>query len=386
MAFIDVLTYRGEENTLVWKWFPIPPEEHSKSSFLPRFLRRGNKRDLRKDQLRLGTQLVVGPAQVAVFVKEGQIADIFGPGTYTLSTKNLPLLDKLIGFPFGKESPFKAEVYYVNKAVVMDTKFAIPPFNMLDHNFRVPIPVICRGSFAVKAGEARQFLTRLFGSNIQLDAETLRQYFRGLITEQVKSSIVRFAREQHLGPMELEGLVAEVSTAVKPMMKETLAGFGVKLELFNLEAIAIVDDDPRVKSIIDDYQRLMSQDIEERLRLRRRAENLDVYRTERSFDTTEKAAESLGNMGGGGDSGSVVGTIVGLGMAQPLASQMGGLMGGILNQNMQTTTPQQPQAAPQQRESKDVFALLKELDKLRKDGILTEEEFTEKKRELLSKI
>lgn len=369
MAFIDVLTYRGEENTLVWKWVP-----------------REKRWGIRADQLRLGTQLVVGPAQVAVFVKEGQIADIFGPGTYTLSTKNLPLLDKLIGFPFGKESPFKAEVYYVNKAVVMDTKFAIPPFNMLDHNFRVPIPVICRGSFAVKAGEARQFLTRLFGSNIQLDAETLRQYFRGLITEQVKSSIVRFAREQHLGPMELEGLVAEVSTAVKPMMKETLAGFGVKLELFNLEAIAIVDDDPRVKSIIDDYQRLMSQDIEERLRLRRRAENLDVYRTERSFDTTEKAAESLGNMGGGGDSGSVVGTIVGLGMAQPLASQMGGLMGGILNQNMQTTTPQQPQAAPQQRESKDVFALLKELDKLRKDGILTEEEFTEKKRELLSKI
>ena len=76
MAFIDVLTYRGDEHTLVWKWFPIPPEEHSKSSFLPRFLRRGNKRDLRKDQLRLGTQLVVGPAQVAVFVKEGQIADI----------------------------------------------------------------------------------------------------------------------------------------------------------------------------------------------------------------------------------------------------------------------------------------------------------------------
>lgn len=370
MAFIDVLTYRGGENTLIWKWEP-----------------REKRWGSREDQLRLGTQLVVGPAQVAVFVKEGQIADIFAPGTFTLSTKNLPILDKLVGLPFGHESPFKAEVYYINKAVVMDTKFDIPPFNMLDHNFKVPIPVKCSGSFAVKAGEARQFLTRLFGSNTHLYANALKEYFRGLITEQVKSSVVRFARERQLGPMELEGLVFEVSTAVTPMLQETLANYGVKLELFNMEAIAIVDDDPRVKTIVEEYQRLMSQDIEERMRLRRRAENLDVYRVERSFDTTEKAAESLGNMGGGGgDTGGIVGTIVGMGMAQPLASQMGGLMGGILNQNMQATSQQQFQQTTQQPDSKDVFTLLKELDGLRKAGVLTEEEFAEKKRELLSKI
>ena len=170
------------------------------------------------------------------------------------------------------------------------------------------------------------------------------------------------------------------------MILETLANYGVKLELFNMEAIAIVDDDPRVKTIVEEYQRLMSQDIEERMRLRRRAENLEVYRVERSFDTTEKAAESLGNMGGGGDTGGVVGTIVGMGMAQPLAIQMGGLMGGILNQSMQTSTPQQPQQSSPQQEGKDVFTLLKELDGLRKAGVLTEEEFAEKKRELLSKI
>lgn len=367
MAFIDVLTYRGGENTLVWKWEP-----------------REKRWGAREDQLRLGTQLVVGPAQVAVFVKEGQIADIFAPGTYTLSTKNLPILDKLVGLPFGNESPFKAEVYYINKAVVMDTKFAIPPFNMLDQNFRVPIPVMCSGSFAVKAGEARMFLTRLFGSNTHLFANALRDYFRGLITEQVKSAVVRFARERQLGPMELEGLVFEVSTAVKPMIQETLDKYGVKLELFNMESIAIVDDDPRVKTIVEEYHRLMSQDIEERMRLRRRAENLDVYRVERSFDTTEKAAESLGNMGGG-DGGGVVGTIVGMGMAQPLASQVGGLMGGILNQNMQSMS-QQPPTGPQQQGGRDVFTLLKELDGLRKAGVLTEEEFAEKKRDLLSKI
>ena len=368
MAFIDVLTYRGTENTLVWKWEP------REKRFGPR-----------EDQLRLGTQLVVGPAQVAVFVKEGQIADIFAPGTYTLSTKNLPILDKLVGLPFGFESPFKAEVYYINKAVVMDTKFAIPPFNMLDRNFRVPIPVKCSGSIAVKAGEARQFLTRLFGTNTSLDTYMLQKYFSGIITEQVKTAVNRFAREHQLAPMELEGLVFEVSSAVKPTVQSALEKYGVKLELFNMEAISIVDDDPRVKKVIEEYQRLMTQDIEERMRLRRRAENLDVYRVERSFDTTEKAAESLGTMGG--DSGGVMGTIVGMGMAQPLANKMSNLMGDMINQTMPPTTSGQQQSSQphQKQEEKDVFSLLKELDGLCKAGVLTEEEFTEKKRELLSK-
>lgn len=368
MAFVDVLTYRGTENTLIWKWEP-----------------REKRFGSREDQLRLGTQLVVGPAQVAVFVKEGQIADIFAPGTYTLSTKNLPILDRLIGFPFGHESPFKAEVYYINKAVVMDTKFFIPPFNMLDQNFRVPIPVKCSGSFAVKAGEARQFLTRLLGSNASLDALILQKYFRGIITEQVKTAVSHFVRERHLGPMELEGLVFEVSSAVKPVVQSTLEKYGIKLELLNMEAISIVDDDPRVKKVVEEYQRLMAQDMEERMRLRRRAENLDVYRVERSFDTTEKAAESLGTMGG--DTGGVMGTIVGMGMAQPLASRMSNLMGDMINQTIPPSpSGQQRFSQPNQKEDKDVFSLLKELDGLRKAGVLTEEEFAEKKRELLSKI
>ena len=369
MAFIDVLTYRGTENTLVWKWEP-----------------REKRFGFREDQLRLGTQLVVGPTQVAVFVKEGQIADIFAPGTYTLSTKNLPILDKLVGLPFGHESPFKAEVYYINKAVVMDTKFIIPPFNMLDRNFRVPIPVKCSGSIAVKAGEARQFLTHIFGTNTSLDTYMLQKYFSGIITEQVKTAVNHFAREHQLGPMELEGLVFEVSSAVKPTVQSTLEKYGVKLELFNMEAISIVDDDPRVKKVIEEYQRLMAQDIEERMRLRRRAENLDVYRVERSFDTTEKAAESLGTMGG--DSSGLMGTIVGMGMAQPLASKMSNLMGEMINQTLPPTTSGQQQSSKphQKHEEKDVFSLLKELDGLRKAGVLTEEEFAEKKRELLSKI
>jgi hypothetical protein len=136
------------------------------------------------------------------------------------------------------------------------------------------------------------------------------------------------------------------------------------------------DEDARVHKVVADYQRLMSQDMEERMRLKRRAENLEMYKIERSFDTTEKAAENIG--GGDGGAGGILGTMVGLGMVNPLAQTMGNMMQNVV-----------PNVAPQQtiQMNKDeVIKLLKDLGELKLAGILTEEEFAEKKKELLSKI
>lgn len=361
MAIIDVLKYDGPNDVLVWKW-------------------RSASNRKRTEELRLGTQLVVNQSQIAVFIKGGQIADIFAPGTHTLSSKNLPILTSIISLPFGRQSPFKAEVYFINKSVVLDCRFELAQFNMLDPNFRVPIPVVASGSFAVRVGEVRQFLSRVIGAMPDLTTEHLRRYFRGVITENVKSAIARIARERNISPMELEATVAEVSDAVKATIADTLGRYGLHTELFNIESVSIVDDDPRVRSVIEDYHRLMSQDMEERLRLRRRAENLDVYRVERTFDTTEKAA---GNIGGGLGGDNILGTIVGLGMAQPLAGTMAGVVSGTLNAASQPTATEKISATQSKEE---ILKMLRELGELKAAGILTEEEFSAKKRELLSKI
>lgn len=354
MAIIDVLKYDGPNNVLVWKWRPA---DNGK----------------RQEELRLGTQLVVNQSQQAVFVKDGQIVGLFEAGRYTLSAKNLPVLRRIIGLPFGGSSPFKAEVFYINRAVAMDTKFALTPFNMLEPNFRVPVPVTSRGSFAVKISDTKTFLNRLLGTVPDFEADTLKNYFRGIITESVKSTVTQIARERNFSPLELEAIVFEVSTVAKQYVADTFAQYGLQIELFNIEAIPIVDDDPRVKKIVDDYQRLMSQDMEERMRLKRRAENIDVYKIERSFDTSEKAAGNIG--GGDGGAGGILGTMVGMGMVNPLASTMANVMGSAA-QNIQ------PKA-----ESKDeILKMLRELGDLQTAGILTDEEFTEKKKELLSKI
>lgn len=356
MAIIDVVKYDGPNNALVWKWRPTISGK-------------------REEELRLGTQLVVNQSQEAVFIKGGQLLDVFQPGTHTLSTQNLPFLSEIIGLAFGGQSPFKAEIYFINKAVAMDTKFGLIPFNMIEPNFRVPIPITSRGSFAVKVADTKTFLNQIIGTVPDFEAGKLTHFFRGIITENVKTAITKISKEQSLNPLELEAIVSEVSEAVKGIILNALSKYGLHLEFFNIEAIPVVDEDERVKKIVNDFHRLMSQDIEERMRLKRRAENLDVYKVERTFDTTEKAAENIG--GGIGGDGGILGTVVGLGMAMPIANKMGNLMTNA-TENIQT---------PNTSVNKDeVIKLLKELGELKTAGVLTEEEFTEKKKELLTKL
>ena len=359
MAIIDVLKYDGPNNVLVWKW-------------------RSGSNSSREEELRLGTQLVVNQSQEACFIKGGQLLDVFGPGTHTLSTKNLPILSSIIGLAFGGDSPFKAEVYFINKSVSMDAKFGLIPFNMIEPNFKVPIPITSRGSFALTVSDSKSFLNKLVGTVADLDTITISKYFRGVITEATKNAITKIAKEQVLSPLELESIVFEVATAVKGLISSTISEYGLELKLFNIEAIPIIDDDPRVKKVIEEYQRLMTEDTSERMRLKRRAENLDVYRIERSFDTSEKVAENMGG-GIGGDGGNIVGTMIGLGMANPLANTMGAMM----QQNTQNALGSTPVSNSNYDE---IIELLRKLGELKALGVLTEQEFDLKKTELLSKI
>ena len=374
MAIIDVLKYDGPNNVLVWKW--RPKDTGAFGSRREGLSGKQRDSDIRQEELRLGTQLVVNQSQQAVFVKNGQIADIFEAGRHTLSAANLPIISSIIGLAFGGQSPFKAEVYFFNKAVAMDNKFGLIPFNMIEPNFRVPIPVTSRGSFAIKVSDVRAFLSQIIGTVPDFEAETLKNYFRGIITEQIKTAITKISREQNISPLELEAIVLDVSAAVKGIISETLAKYGLYLEMLNIEAIPIVDEDERVKKVVEDYQRLMSQDMEERMRLKRRAENLEIYKIERSFDTTEAAASNIG--GGNGGAGGILGTMVGLGMVNPLAQTMGNMM--------QNVVPNVAQQQTAQITKDEVIKLLKDLGELKAAGILTDEEFSEKKKELLSKI
>jgi membrane protease subunit (stomatin/prohibitin family) len=359
MAIIDVLKYDGPNNVLVWKW-------------------RSGSNSSREEELRLGTQLVVNQSQEACFIKGGQLLDVFGPGTHTLSTKNLPILSSIIGLAFGGDSPFKAEVYFINKSVSMDAKFGLLPFNMIEPDFKVPIPITSRGSFALSVKDSKVFLNKLVGTVADLDSMTISKYFKGVITETTKNAITKIAKKQGLSPLELESIVFEVASGVKELISNSMVDFGLELKLFNIEAIPIIDDDPRVKKVIEDYQRINSENYARKTELQIIANNLDPYKQKRSFDTSEKVAENMGG-GIGGDGGNIVGTMIGLGMSNPLANSMGAMM----QQNTQNALNNTQVSSTNYDE---IITLLQKLGELKTLGILTEEEFNEKKKELLAKI
>jgi membrane protease subunit (stomatin/prohibitin family) len=354
MAIIDVIKFEGQQGLLVWKWEA-----------------QNNKK--RSEEVRLGSQLIVGPAQEAIFVRGGEIVDVFNPGTHTLSTNNLPILSKIIGLAFGGDSPFNAEIYFINKSVLLDNKFGLLPFNLLEPNFKIPVPITARGSFALRVEDGSSLLKQLVGNLSSFESQAIAQHFRGVITENIKTAIANISKSENLSPFELEVIVSEVSTAVRAILELSLAEYGLDLKLFSIEGISIVDDDPKVKKLLDEYQRLMSEDVEERMRLKRRAENLEVYKVERTFDTTEKAAENLG--GGDGGTGGILGTMVGMGMVNPIAQSMGNMMSNV-NQNV----------APNEDGNSKIVELLKQLGELKSMGVLTEDEFSAKKQELLSKL
>jgi membrane protease subunit (stomatin/prohibitin family) len=366
MAIIDVLKYDGPNNVLVWKW-------------------RSASNESREEELRYGSQLVVNQSQEACFIKGGALLDVFGPGTHTLSSKNLPILPGIIGLAFGGDSPFKAEVYFINKSVSMDAKFGLMPFNMTEPKFLTPIPVNCRGSFALSVSDCKVFLNKIVGTVPDLETNTLTKYFRGVINETTKTAITRIAKEQEKSPFELESIVSDVSTSVKDLLFNTFNVFGLKLELFNIEAIPVIDDDPNVKTTRDEFRRIKIADTEEKERLARRGENLDVFKAEESFKTQQEIAKNMGS--GTGEGSSLMAMIIQMQIAGQMAIQMKDALNTTqstnsisnqLNSNLNNTTPLEL--------FREIVLRIDQIANLHTSEKISEEELVFMKKELLNKL
>ena len=158
--FIDIIEWLDDSrNTLVWRF--------------PRY----------QNEIKNGAKLIVRPGQVAIFVSEGKLADIFEPGTHELTTANLPILSTLKGWKYGFNSPFKAEVYFVNKRPVLDLKWGTPnPVMLRDPEFG-PIRVRAFGTYVLKAVDPRALLTEIVGTNAEVSTDEVTELIRAIIIE-----------------------------------------------------------------------------------------------------------------------------------------------------------------------------------------------------------
>ena len=149
--FIEIIEFLDDSHeTLVWR-FPV-----------------------RAQEIKNGAKLVVREGQTAVFMNEGKMADVFGPGTYTLTTQNLPILGTLKGWKYGFNSPFKAEVYFVSSTQVTDLKWGTQnPIMLRDPEFG-PIRLRAFGVFTLKVKDPAKFLRNVAGTDGQFEVDEIQ--------------------------------------------------------------------------------------------------------------------------------------------------------------------------------------------------------------------
>ena len=171
-----------------------------------------------QNQIKYGAQLIVRPGQTAIFVKHGQVADVFGPGHHRLETRNLPVLSTIAGWKYGFDSPFMAEVYFVSTRQVTDLKWGTPnPVMLRDPDFG-PVRVRAFGTYTLKAMDPPTLLKELVGTDSHFEASEIHELLRSIINSAFADVIANSeisvldlaANYQRLSDELREAVIAEI--------------------------------------------------------------------------------------------------------------------------------------------------------------------------------
>src|SRR5262245_13798444 len=173
-----------------------------------------------QNQIKHGARLVVRPGQLAIFVREGRIADVFGPGHHRLETRNLPILSTLAGWKHGFDSPFKAEVYFVSTRVVTDLRWGTPnPVPLRDPDFGA-IRVRGFGTYTLRAQDARTLLEHLVGTDGVFEADEVSEMVRSVIA----SAFADLVGKAEIPVLDLASRYGELSEELRRMVAERIDG------------------------------------------------------------------------------------------------------------------------------------------------------------------
>lgn len=254
------------------------------------------------ENLVLGSQLIVNMSQEAVFFKEGYALDVFGPGRHTLSTANLPLLQKLINLPFGSNTPFTAEIYFVNKSAKLDIKWGTTdPFQVTEPRYQIIVKLRGFGQFGIKISDSRNFVTQIVGvlqDNQISDYEKVSSYFKGLVTTKFKDTIADLIVNKKTSVLDITASIDSISKICQEKISSEFDRFGIEVLNFFIESINVPEEDlSKLRRILEDKAEFEVLGDERYIR-------------KRSFDVLEKVAS---NEGAGGIMGAGLGLGVGLG-------------------------------------------------------------------------
>jgi len=340
--FIDILQWTEDgDGTLAWR-FPMQDFE-----------------------IQYGGSLTVRESQMAVFVNEGKVADVFGPGTYKLTTQTLPVLTYLKNWDKLFESPFKSDVYFFSTRQQVDQRWGTSqPVTIRDKDFGA-VRLRAFGNFAYRVADPKLFHTEISGTRERYTVQDLDGQLRGLMLQHISDAVAQSGIPfLDLAANQIE-FAKQLQTATAPEFEK----LGLKLELVTLQSV----------SLPDELQKILDQKIGMGMI---GGQNMGQFMQYQTAQAIPKLAEGVAG-GGGGGGGSIAGDAMGLGaglaLGQTMASQLAQGLAAAQAPHAAVTGEPTPT-------SESIIALIEKLGDLKAKGILTDEEFAAKKAELLKKL
>ncbi len=295
----------------------------------------------KENNIKNGAQLTVRESQCAVLMNEGEFGDEYKPGLHSLTTRNMPIITSLKSWKYGFDTPFKVDVYFVSAKQFTNLKWGTSgPVLMKDVEFG-QVRLKSFGNFAISVIDAKKFIKQFSGTSSYVKIDAVEDTLKTIIASVLAESLA----EAKISVMNLAGNYTEVGEIIKPILQKEIDIYGIRLEKFFIENVSLPEE---VEKIID-----------KKTELNILKGDLNDFNKMQGGIALEKLAEndSAGNVGG-----------VGAGVI------LTNLMGQNNNNNVQDNSKTQ------------MLDVLKQLGELQKQGIITLEEFNQKKADILSKL
>lgn len=200
-------------------------------------------------EIMTGSTLVVRESQVAIFVYKGQVADVFEPGTYKLSTENLPFITKILSLPTGFESPIKAEVYYVNTKQFTGQKWGTQnPIVLRDSDFGM-VRLRGYGIYSFRVVDAKKFMKEMFGTNSVYTTDDVSEQLRPMLIQSISDAIA----ESKISLLDLAASYKEFSNTILKSSESEFDQYGIKIEKVVVENLSLPEE---VEKALDERSKL----------------------------------------------------------------------------------------------------------------------------------
>ena len=320
-------------------------------------------------QFALGSQLVVRESQAAVFFRDGKALDVFGPGRHTLSTMNIPLLTGLLSLPFGGKSPFRAEAYFISLVDFIDMKWGtMEPVTFRDSEFGM-VRLRAFGTYAMAINDPQLFVNKIVGTQGMYQTSQVEDYLRNVIVSRFNDIMGQTMTTL----LDLPQKYNEVGAGLKASVTDDFGNLGLLLKALYVTSITPPDE---VAKVIDQRTGMGV------------VGNMGQY-------LQYQTAQAIGGVGegasqGGGDAGSGAGLGVGLGAGMGVGAGMAQIisqnMAQAQQQNQAQTQGQGQPAQPAQPAQPDPSTVIKQLKQMLADGLITQDQYDEKVKEVLSKM